>query len=211
MTVKTFTFSPFQENTYLAYDETGESIIIDAGMFYEREKAEIVKYMETHKLSLIKVINTHLHLDHQFGNKFLFDTFAIAPEASEEDEFLLATAHQSAQMFGLPYKEAVQPLGKYLTDGDEIKFGNSSMICLSVPGHSPGSLAFYNQKEGIVFTGDALFNGSIGRTDLGRGDYSTLIRSIQEKLLTLPDNTVVYSGHGPKTTIGNEKKNNPFL
>ena len=114
-------------------------------------------------------------------------------------------------MFGLPYTEAVQPIGKYLVEGDEIRFGNSSFSCLAVPGHSPGSLAFYNQQEGIVLTGDALFNGSIGRTDLARGDYATLIKSIQEKLLTLPDNTVVYSGHGPATTIGNEKENNPYL
>jgi len=211
MTIKTFIFSPFQENTYLVYDETREAIIIDAGMFYDKEKTQLAEFLKTNNLSLKRVINTHLHLDHQFGNKFLFDTYGLQPDACAEDEFLLENAHQSALMFGLPYKEAVQPIGKYIVEGDEISFGKNIFRCLAVPGHSPGSIAFYNEKEGVVFTGDALFNGSIGRTDLARGDYSTLIHSIQEKLLTLPENTVVYSGHGPATTIGNEKKNNPYL
>lgn len=211
MTIKTFIFSPFQENTYLVYDETREAIIIDAGMFYDKEKTQLAEFLKTNNLSLKRVINTHLHLDHQFGNKFLFDTYGLQPDACAEDEFLLENAHQSALMFGLPYKEAVQPIGKYIIEGDEISFGKNIFRCLAVPGHSPGSIAFYNEKEGVVFTGDALFNGSIGRTDLARGDYSTLIHSIQEKLLTLPENTVVYSGHGPATTIGNEKKNNPYL
>ena len=211
MTIKTFVFSPFQENTYLLYDETGEAMMVDAGMFYDREKTQFTEFLKSNNLTLKRVINTHLHLDHQFGNKFLFDTYGLQPEACAEDEFLLENAHQSARMFGLPYTEAVQPIGKYLVEGDEIRFGNCSFSCLAVPGHSPGSMAFYNQQEGIVLTGDALFNGSIGRTDLARGDYATLIKSIQEKLLTLPDNTVVYSGHGPATTIGNEKENNPYL
>lgn len=211
MTIKAFIFSPFQENTYLVYDETREAIIIDAGMFYDKEKTQLAEFLKTNNLSLKRVINTHLHLDHQFGNKFLFDTYGLQPEACAEDEFLLENAHQSALMFGLPYKEAVQPIGKYIVEGDEISFGKNIFRCLAVPGHSPGSIAFYNEKEGVVFTGDALFNGSIGRTDLARGDYSTLIHSIQEKLITLPENTVVYSGHGPATTIGNEKKNNPYL
>ena len=211
MTIKTFVFSPFQENTYLLYDETGEAIMVDAGMFYDREKTQLTEFLKSNKLTLKRVINTHLHLDHQFGNKFLFDTYGLQPEACAEDEFLLENAHQSARMFGLPYTEAVQPIGKYIVEGDKIRFGNSSFSCLAVPGHSPGSMAFYNQQEGIVLTGDALFNGSIGRTDLARGDYATLIKSIQEKLLTLPDDTIVYSGHGPATTIGNEKENNPYL
>ena len=211
MTIKTFTFSPFQENTYLVYDETGETMIIDAGMFYEKEKNEIIQFLEMKNLVLKRVINTHLHLDHQFGNKFLFDTFGLKPEACKEDEFLLENVHKSAEMFGLAYKEETQPLGKYIIESEEIKFGNSIFVSLAVSGHSPGSLAFYNAKESVVFTGDALFKGSIGRTDLAKGDYVQLIKSIQTKLLTLPDNTVVYSGHGPKTTIGHEKLNNPFL
>ena len=211
MTIKTFTFSPFQENSYLVYDQTHEAVIIDAGMFYEKEKTEIIQFLEMNNLILKRVINTHLHIDHQFGNKFLFDTFGLKPEACKEDEFLLANVHKSAEMFGLSYKEETQPLGKYIIESEEIKFGNNNFISLAVPGHSPGSLAFYNAKEGVVFTGDALFKGSIGRTDLAKGDYTQLIKSIQTKLLTLPDNTVVYSGHGPKTTIGHEKLNNPFL
>jgi len=211
MQIKTFTFNPFQENTYLIYDETGEAVIIDAGMFFEKEKNEMKQFVERNNLSLKRVINTHLHIDHQFGNKFLFDTYGLQPEGDEKDEFLLDAAQISAGMFGLKYHEQAQRLGRYIVDGEEIKFGNNSFVSLAVPGHSPGSMAFYNANESVVFTGDALFNGSIGRTDLPKGDYATLIKSIQEKLLTLPDNTVVYSGHGPTTTIGNEKQYNPFL
>jgi len=160
---------------------------------------------------LKRVINTHLHFDHQFGNKFLFDTYGILPEAGKADEYLLDDVVAHVRSFGLDIKEEAQPLGGYLTENQVIKFGNTSFVIYQVPGHSPGSVAFYDEKDGILFAGDVLFRGSIGRTDLPQGDYATLIESITNKLLTLPDSTVVYSGHGPSTTIGFEKKNNPFL
>ena len=211
MTIKTFTFNPFQENTYLLFDETREAVIIDAGCIMDYEKQQLKAYIQENNLTLKRVLNTHLHLDHQFGNKFLYNTFGITPEANEEDEYLLASVVAQARSFGFNVDEEAQPIGSYIIDNEEIKFGNSILKAIHVPGHSPGSIAFYVEKEGILISGDALFKGSIGRTDLPKGDYATLITSITKKLLTLPDSTVVYSGHGPTTTIAEEKISNPYL
>ena len=211
MTIKTFTFNPVQENTYLVYDETNEAVIIDAGCVTDTEKQALKKFIEDNGLTLKRVLNTHLHFDHQFGNKFLSDTYGIKPEACKEDEYLLDDVVAHVRSFGLDVKEEAQAIGEYIIENQEIKFGISAFIALHVPGHSPGSMAFYSEKDGVLFAGDVLFRGSIGRTDLPKGDYATLIRSITNKLLPLPDSTVVYSGHGPSTTIGFEKKNNPFL
>lgn len=211
MTIKTFTFNPFQENTYVLHDETNEAIIIDAGCLNLNEKNTLYQYIEQNKLILKRVLNTHLHLDHQFGNKYLYTTFGLKPEANIEDEYLLENVVAQAETFGLPINEEAQELGDYISENQTIVFGNSSLITIHVPGHSPGSIAFYSEKEGFVIVGDALFQGSIGRTDLPRGDYATLILSITKKLLTLPDSTIVYSGHGPTTNIGYEKINNPYL
>ncbi len=211
MTIKTFTFNPFQENTYVLFDETNEAIIVDAGCILATEKQKLKKYVEDNNLIINRVINTHLHLDHQFGNRFLFDTYGIKPEACKDDEFLLETVVEQARSFGFPIDEEAQPLGDYIVENQEIKFGNSSLLAIHVPGHSPGSMAFYSQKNNVLISGDVLFQGSIGRTDLPRGDYATLILSITNKLLPLPDSTVVYCGHGPSTTIKKEKKDNPFL
>ena len=211
MIIKTFTFNPFQENTYLLHDETGEALLIDAGCLNEGEKRLLKHYIDENKLTLKRLINTHLHLDHQFGNKFIFDTYGIAPEACKEDEFLLESIAEQARSFGFPLKEDAQPLGSYISENDEIKFGNTSLVAIHVPGHSPGSLAFYAAKEGVLFSGDVLFQGSVGRTDFVGGDQLTLILSITKKLFLLPDSTIVYSGHGPTTTIAYEKKNNPYV
>ena len=211
MTIKTFTFNPFQENTYLVYDETNEAVIIDAGCLQNAEKQSIKKFLDDNNLTLKRVINTHLHLDHQFGNKFIYNTYGIKPEASIEDEFLLDNVIAQARSFGFPIEEDAQDLGGYITENQGIKFGNSTLVSIHVPGHSPGSMAFYSEKDGVIFSGDVLFQGSIGRTDLPQGNYATLILSITKKLLPLPDSTIVYCGHGPSTTIGFEKKNNPYL
>lgn len=211
MTIKIFTFNPFQENTYLLFDETKEAVLIDAGCITDTEKLTLKRFIDENDLTLKRLINTHLHLDHQFGNKFVTDTFGLLPEANQQDEFLLANVVAQARSFGFSVEEEAQPLGKYINEGDEIKFGNCSLKAIHVPGHSPGSLAFYSEKEGVVFAGDVLFRNSIGRTDLPYGDYATLILSITKKLLPLPDSTVVYCGHGPSTTIGSEKNSNPYL
>jgi len=211
MTIKQFTFNPFQENTYIVYDETTEAVIIDAGCIFDAEKQALKQFITDNQLTIKHVLNTHLHLDHQFGNKFLYDTYGLKPEAHKEDEFLLENVVAQAKSFGFPINEEAQELGDYIVENQEIIFGNSTLKAIHVPGHSPGSLALYCEKENLVFVGDVLFLGSIGRTDLAKGDYSTLILSITKKLLPLPDSTVVYSGHGPATTIGYEKLNNPYL
>lgn len=211
MTIKTFTFNPFQENTYLLFDETKEAVIIDAGCIFDAEKQTLKKYIDDNNLIVKRVINTHLHLDHQFGNKFLFQTYGLRPEACKEDEFLLETVVAQARSYGFPMDEEAESLGGYIIENQEIKFGNSILKAIHVPGHSPGSMAFYSERDGILISGDVLFQGSIGRTDLPKGDYATLILSITKKLLPLPDSTVVYCGHGPTTTIGSEKISNPFL
>ena len=211
MTIKTFTFNPFQENTYLVFDETNEAVVIDAGCLQAGEKQVLTRFIEDNKLTLKRVLNTHLHLDHQFGNKFLFDTYGIAPEACIEDEFLLENVVAQARSYGFPVTEEAQPLGAYMIENQEITFGNSSLKAIHAPGHSPGSMVLYSEKDGVMFAGDVLFQGSIGRTDLPKGDYASLILAITKKLLILPDSTVVYCGHGPSTTIGYEKKNNPYL
>ena len=211
MNIKTFPFNPLQENTFLVWDDTSEAVIIDAGMLFEQEKQRIKRFIEENDLKLVRVLNTHLHLDHQFGNKFLFDTYGLMPEVGMEDEFLLDTISLSAQKWGLPYLETPQRPGAYITDNQEIKFGKTTFVALHTPGHSPGSHSLYCEEAGVVFVGDVLFKRSIGRTDFDRGDFDTLINSIEERLFTLPENTIVYNGHGPTTTIGEEKQYNPFL
>ena len=210
MNIKIFTFSPFQENTYVVYDDTNEAIIIDAGALFEPEKQQLKKFLEDNNLTLKRVLNTHLHLDHQFGNQFIYDTYGIAPEAHEADHFLLDTYELQTQAYGFPTGPA-QPLKRNIQDNEKIIFGNTELTAIHVPGHSPGSLAYYNEKDGVLFSGDVLFLESIGRTDLPGGDHATLIRGITNRLFTLPDNTVVYPGHGDSTTIGYEKVHNPFL
>lgn len=211
MTVKTFVFSPFQENTYIVYFDSKEAIIIDAGCYNDVERQNLKHFIETNNLNIKYLLNTHLHLDHQFGNKFVSNTFGLKPQAHIEDEFLLENVNAQARSFGMNINEDAQKICKYIVDNEVIEFSNSKILALHVPGHSPGSLAFYFEKEEMVFVGDVLFRGSIGRTDLPKGDYATLINSIAKKLLPLPDSTVVYSGHGPTTTIGYEKTNNPYL
>lgn len=211
MIIKTFTFNPFQENTYLIYDETNNAAIIDAGCLHQSEKLFLKNFISENNLTLTRVLNTHLHLDHQFGNKFLYETYGLQPEAGIEDEFLLTNVAKQAQIFGLPLNETAQKLGSYITDQQLIQIGAMNLKALHCPGHSPGSMCFYSEISGVLFAGDVLFNGSIGRTDLAKGDYATLIRSITNQLMVLPDETVVYSGHGPTTTIGNERQNNPYL
>jgi len=211
MNIKIFTFNPFQENTYLLSDETNEALIIDAGCLYDAEKQELKRYLEDNNLTLKRALNTHLHLDHQFGNKFVFETFGVAPEAHESDAFLLDNYPIQTRAFGFENAGEAQPSKGYILDNDKIRFGNTELTAILVPGHSPGSLAFYNEKEGILFSGDVLFLESIGRTDLAGGNYAALIKSITERLLTLPHSTVVYPGHGDSTTIGYEKAHNPFL
>lgn len=211
MIIKLFTFNPVQENTYVLHDETGEAVVIDAGCFYDAEKQQLKDYIDHHQLKLKRVLNTHLHFDHQFGNRYLFETFGLSPEAHRDDEFLLEKVKAKAMVYGFPIREDAQPLGAYLNEGDLISFGNTQLKCLHIPGHSPGHLVFHNEQEKVVIGGDVLFKGSVGRTDLERSNHNDLISNIIKKLFVLPDETVVYPGHGPSTNIGYEKQFSPYL
>lgn len=211
MKIKRFEFNMFPVNCYVLSDETQEAVVIDAGCFYPEEGPQLKKYLNEEGLQLKHVLNTHLHLDHIFGNAFLAREFGLKPEANQADEFLLSRAADHCRMFGFRINEEPAPLGNYIADGDEICFGNSKLKAILAPGHSPGSLVFYNEADGCMFSGDVLFKGSIGRTDLDRGSFEDIRNSICNCLFTCPDNTIVYPGHGEKTTIGNEKTNNPYF
>lgn len=210
ITVKRFAFNPFQENTYILHDDSGECIIIDPGMDSPEEEALLSEYIEENKLKPVRLINTHAHIDHILGNKYVADTYGLPLEAHKDCEHFIKSASGQAQMFGLNLGET-KSIDKYLNEGDTIEFGNSSLEIFHTPGHADGSLCFYGDKDHFVITGDVLFNQSIGRTDLPTGDYNLLQKSIWEKLFTLPENTTAYPGHGPETIIGFEKLHNPFV
>lgn len=211
MKIKRFEFNMFPVNCYVLSDESREAVIIDAGCYYEEEQQALKKYILDNNLIVKHLINTHLHLDHIFGNAFVEREFGVKPEASQLDEFFLPHTADHCRMFGIPLNEEPVPLGGYIADGDTIHFGNSELRAILLPGHSPGGLAFYCEQSGILFSGDVLFQGSIGRADLEGGDFATLRNSILKRLFVLPDNTIVYPGHGNSTTIGNEKMDNPFF
>ena len=166
--------------------------------------------MKDNRLKPVHLVNTHCHLDHVFGNKFIVDTFNLQTEASKEEEFNISNALNAANLYGIKM-DAPYPIKKYLKEGEKITFGFSELEILHVPGHTAGSLVFYNKNEKIAIVGDVLFNGSIGRTDLPGGDYDTLISQIKTKLFNLPEDVIVYPGHGPHTQIGIEKRHNPFF
>jgi hydroxyacylglutathione hydrolase len=208
--VQKFVFNPFQENSYLLYDETGECIMVDMGSYTVEEKKKVLYFIENNRLQPVMIVNTHCHVDHILGNSFFKNKLKIRIAAHAGDEFLLKKAVESGTMFGLEV-EAPPGIDEYLEEGKILAFGNSSLEIFHVPGHSPGSIALYCREDNFILTGDVLFSGSIGRTDLPGGDYESLIASIRGKLLDLPPGVVVYCGHGPETTIGEEKENNPFL
>jgi len=209
--VQKFVFSPFQENTIVLFDETKECVIIDPGCFDQNERDELKGFIESNGLKPVQLLNTHCHLDHVFGNQFVANEFGIELAIHEKDLPTLEWVPRACEMYGIPgYMESPQP-SSFLDEGDQVKFGNSTLDIRFVPGHAPGHIVFIANEEGFVINADCLFAGSIGRTDLPGGDHPTLIASIKEKLFTLPDDYVVYTGHGPETTIGAEKSGNPFF
>lgn len=212
MEVKIFEFNPISENTYVAYDETKECVIIDPGCFFQDEKVLLLNFILDNDLVVKHLLNTHLHFDHVFGNNFIHEQFHLDTEANQGDEFLLEQLPKQLQMYGFTNEDKRIPkIGKYLNENDVVTFGNQRLIVLQIPGHSPGSIVFYNQDAGCVFVGDVLFRGSVGRTDLAGGSHPQLIEGIKNKLMKLPPDTVVYSGHGPLTTIREEARNNFYL
>jgi hydroxyacylglutathione hydrolase len=208
--VKKFTFNPLQENTYILYDETSDCVIIDAGCYFNYEQEELTRFIREMKLRPVKLVNTHCHFDHILGITFCRLIYKIPFLAHKDDEFLIGRAVVQGDVFGVPMEPVDLP-DEWIGEGERFSFGNSSMEILHVPGHAPGSLVFYDPIQGFILAGDVLFRGSIGRTDLPKGNFEQLISHIKGKLLILPDETIVYCGHGPETTIGAEKRTNPFL
>lgn len=209
-TVKAFTFSPIQENTYLLYNEKGKALIIDPGCYFEEEREMLSSFLQQNNLELQLLLNTHCHLDHVFGNKWIHETFGLLLHIHQKEKQVLDFAPASGLMWNMPFDNYNAEL-KYIKEGEEILLDDDRLKILFAPGHSPGHVCFYCKEQGFVIGGDVLFRQSIGRTDLPGGNHETLIQSIKTQLFTLPDETIVYSGHGPATTIGYEKKHNPFL
>jgi glyoxylase-like metal-dependent hydrolase (beta-lactamase superfamily II) len=210
MKIYKLVFSPIEVNTYILEDESGNCAIIDCGCYNRKESDQLADFIKNKNITPVLLLNTHCHLDHIFGNKFILERYNLRAFSNENDEMNRNDAVQHARLFGLTMDIPPEPAG-FLTDNQIITFGTTELVTLHVPGHSPGSIGFYSEKNSCVFTGDALFAGSIGRTDLSGGDYDTLIKSIKNKLFVLPPSTVVYPGHGKETTIEREKNLNHFF
>jgi len=210
ISIQKFVFNSFMVNTYLLYDESGECIIVDPACYEEREKQELKNFLSINKLTLVRNVNTHCHIDHILGNGFIAETFSIFPEYHKSSVPFFYIAKEIAGSFGYNMNHIPEPKG-FLDESETITFGKSELKVFYTPGHAEGSVCFYNKLQGFVITGDVMFRDTIGRTDLPSGDFNLLMKSIREKLFTLPDETVVYPGHGPETSIGYEKVNNPFI
>lgn len=208
--IEKFVVNPLGENSFVLFDETGECVFVDPGFYYQEEHNEIKDFIAQHKLSPKKIINTHCHFDHIMGVEFVRNAFNIPFWAHEKDSFWVNNATEQAGRFGLEVKH-VNPIDEYLQENDTVQFGNSELKVIHVPGHAPGHVVFYCEEDKFSIAGDVLFYGSIGRTDLPGGDHATLISNIKTKLFALPEDTKVYCGHGPETSIGFEKSSNPFL
>lgn len=208
--IHTFTFNPFQENTYLLTNEKNEAIIIDPGMYDENEEQIFKKYINDHQIKPVKLWLTHAHLDHVFGVPFITKTWNLKPELHKDEKFIYDNAQTTAAFYGVNMKDLPDPIYS-LQENTSYNFGSLIINLLHTPGHSPGSLSFVVPENELVIVGDALFNGSIGRTDLPGGDHHQLLMSIEKELFTLPENYTVFSGHGPITKIGHEKISNPFF
>lgn len=212
MKVARFEFMLFGINTYVVYDpDTRDCAVIDPAMMGEEEEKAMDGFIERERLKVTHVINTHLHIDHSIGNRYMTEKYHVPVLAHKADEPLGDNLTSQARMFGLGVEAANVSISQYIEDGDEIRIGDGTLKAMHVPGHSPGSIVLYDPKDGFVIAGDVLFNGSIGRTDLMGGSMPQLLKGIREKLLVLPDDTVVYPGHGEPTTIGAERRSNPFL
>lgn len=208
--IQQFTFNPYQENTYVLYDETAECVIIDPGMFDAREQNELVNWIKEHQLKPVLLLNTHCHIDHVFGNKFVFDQWGLKPQFNRGELVVLHSIPGYAPQMGSNYELSPEP-EVFLEERGTVFFGKSQLELIFAPGHSPAHLCFYAEADQFLIGGDVLFYSSIGRTDLPGGNHQQLLNSIREKLFVLPGNVTVHPGHGQSTTIGFEQQNNPFL
>ncbi|MGE8292858.1 MAG: MBL fold metallo-hydrolase [Sphingobacterium sp.] len=210
LTIRTFTFNPYQENTYLLYNEVGNALIIDPGMYGEKEQMEFLTFIDLHNLTPQLLLNTHCHIDHVLGNYFIHEKFNLLPQFHEGELSTLVAVQNYAPQMGFRYD--ISPIGEvFLKDGDKIQIDNDELEVILAPGHSPAHICFYSASQKFLIGGDVLFRNSIGRTDLPGGNHQQLLDNIKQRLYTLPDDTIVYPGHGPSTTIGFEKNSNPFI
>ncbi|HEU4607639.1 MAG TPA: MBL fold metallo-hydrolase [Chitinophagaceae bacterium] len=210
LSIKSFTFNPLRENTYVIYNEQGWCAIIDPGAYFNFEQNDLKSFIEREQLQPKYLLNTHCHLDHVFGNRFVADTWQLPLYIHPLEKELLQLAPAMAVQWGMPFEGYEGPL-HFLQPGNQLKLGNDLLDILFTPGHSPGSVCFYCAAQRFVISGDVLFYESIGRTDLPGGDHATLLQSIRSELWPLPDDLTIYPGHGPSTTLAHEKEHNPFL
>lgn len=209
ITIEVFAFNPFQENTYLLYDETKECIIIDPGCFDQAERFELSDFIESNDLKVVKIVNTHCHIDHIAGVEYVKDKYKVPFFIPKGEEPIYKACEVYGEMYGFVGLKMVSDFS-LLQEGDKVRFGNSTLDILHCPGHAPGHLVFVEAKQNFCIAGDVLFRESIGRTDLPGGNHAQLISSIQQKMFALDNNMEVHCGHGPSTTIGHEKVNNPY-
>lgn len=209
LSIQTFVFNPFSENTYVVSDQTGTAVIIDPGCYETDEQNELDEYIASKRLSVQYLLNTHCHIDHVLGNYHVKKKYRVPLLMHTREENVLRAVKTYAPNYGFNgYQETTAD--QFIHEGEVISFGETTWDILFLPGHAPGHVGFYDKKEGVIFSGDVLFDGSIGRTDLPGGDYDTLIQSIREKMFALPNEVIVYCGHGATTTIGKEKQSNPY-
>jgi hydroxyacylglutathione hydrolase len=210
ISIRKFVFSTFETNTFVLFDETGECIIIDAACETDDEKKALADFIDGHHLKPVRLIYTHCHVDHTLGNTYVTERYRLEPEVHPEGRSLWELGREFSTVFNLPFDKPLSPT-RFLNDGDAVRFGHSELQVLYTPGHARGSICLWCREQKFVITGDVLFYGSIGRTDMPTGDFDQILDSITRKLYTLNDDTVVYPGHGPETTIGFEKHNNPYI
>lgn len=212
MKIAVFKLLLFEVNCYVVYDPNEKkAAIIDPGIVDNREIDAIDSFLKKNDLEVVCIINTHLHIDHVVANMGLSQKYNVDVLAHEDDKILGARLLDQARQFGLPFRIENAGVTRYLSDGEKIKIGEGELEVIHVPGHSPGGIALYDAKDNFIITGDSLFNGSIGRTDLPGGNLAKLLESVKKRLYSLPDDTVVYPGHGPSSTIGKEKRTNPYV
>lgn len=212
MNIKRFMCNPLQENCYVVSDDTRECVIIDCGAYYQDEKDAVANYIRENQLKPVHLIATHGHLDHNFGNAFIFSEYGLKVEVCSEDDYLIEhMPEQAFNLFGMRIEEAQPEVGRWLKDGDTITFGNHTLKILQTPGHTPGSTLLYCEDEHTVFSGDTLFRMSIGRTDFDGGSWLQMENSLKNVVARLPKETIVLSGHGPQSTIADEMIYNPYL
>lgn len=210
--IQRFVCNPYQENTYVVSDETQECVIIDCGVYFDDERLSLIEYINSNGLTPKHLLCTHGHFDHCMGNDTVYYEYGLRPEVSKKDEFLMSHMDDQAMYFlGMEYERDTPPIGNYLSPNDIIEFGSHRFMVIATPGHTPGGITFYCEEEKVAFTGDTMFQMSIGRTDFEGGDDDDMRHTLKEVIGKLPADTTIWSGHGPKTTIGAELRMNPYL